>query len=84
MAHIFHILCHAHFFCLQLGNPAPPPVAIMLLAPDVTGQSSVDGPFPLIKRVLREQQQHKTHDVSYSDLAGSLFCSLICPEYTSP
>lgn len=85
MAHNFHILFHAHFFCLQLGNPAPPPVAIMLLATDLTGQSSVDGPFPLIKRVLRrQQQQHKTHDVSSSDLAGSLLCSLICPEYTSP
>lgn len=71
------------FFCLQLGNPAPPPVAIMPLATNVTGQSAVGRPPSLIKRALR-QQQHKTPDISSPDLAGSLFCSLICPESTAP
>lgn len=67
--------CPLFFFCLQLGNSALPPVAILVLAANLTGQAAADRPIPLIKGVLlRQQQQHKTHDASSSDLAGSLFC----------
>lgn len=50
-------------------------MAILVLAANLIGQAAADRPIPLIKGVLlRQQQQHKTHDASSSDLAGSLFC----------
>lgn len=48
------------FFCLQLGNSALPPVAILVLAANLIGQAAADRPIPLIKGVLLRQQQHKT------------------------